>query len=132
MFLCGEKKQCTYLGFRETVTMCKETGAECAWDEYDHRYDIHEDEFEHPHGEKPEYPYAEPEEPEYPSHDEPEHPYSDEPEYPSYDEPSYPSHDKPEHTYGGKLEHPHGSNDTEHEYPHGPWGSALHVNHTSI
>ncbi|KAH7063954.1 hypothetical protein BKA63DRAFT_558396 [Paraphoma chrysanthemicola] len=40
MFKCGKKKQCSYHGFRETMTLCKEIGEVCQWpswseDEYD-------------------------------------------------------------------------------------------------
>jgi hypothetical protein len=144
MFLCGEKKQCTFHGFRDTMTMCKETGEECSWDEHDHEYDVPEQEYEHPHGEKPELLHGEKPDGEKPTSTPAAYgekptpkpaPYGEKPEYPSHHEPEYEpeysSPDEPEHPYGGKPEHPHVFNDTEHEEPHGPWGHAR-INHNTV
>jgi hypothetical protein len=43
MFKCGEKKQCTYFGIGEAMTMCKETAEECerpCEDDSDDGFDI--------------------------------------------------------------------------------------------
>lgn len=87
MYVCGVKKQCSYYGFPETVTTCKEIGEECPWpygDESDNEDDCdcdeleHKHEHEHGHGGKPE-------------HNEGEH-----------------NEEKP---HGGKHEHPKGSDE---------------------
>jgi hypothetical protein len=31
MFKCGEKQQCSFFGFRDTMTMCRERGELCAF-----------------------------------------------------------------------------------------------------
>jgi hypothetical protein len=88
MFKCGEKKQCQYYGFRETMTMCHERGEECAWpwlDEYSD--DDDENEHEHPHDEKPEYPHGG--KPEQSHGGKPEQPYSGEPKTPYGKPPAY-------------------------------------------
>jgi hypothetical protein len=119
MFLCGEKKQYTFYGFRDTITMCEETGEECSWGEYDSEGDEYyvpedEHEHEHPHGEKPEYPYG----------DEHESPYGGKPEQP-YGNDGKPQHPQGDHPWGPEAqEYGQKPNNTEYpEAPHGPWGS---------
>jgi hypothetical protein len=126
MFKCGEKKQCNYYGFRETMTMCHERGEECSWpffDENGDEYDVPENEHEHPYGGKPQQPHGNGGKPEQPHGGKPENPYG-KPEQPHNNggKPDSP-YGKPEQPLGGKPETPYGPVGPEHpqeEQPHGP------------
>jgi hypothetical protein len=124
MFRCGEKRQCQYHGFRETMTMCHEEGEECDWPwEYsDDESDLSDD--YRPYGELPDYPFNdEPEtfhgfEPEQPHHEKPEKSHDERP----HGKPEQPCGSEPKTPYGKPPvipKHPSGSKGGEH--PQAPY-----------
>jgi hypothetical protein len=124
MFKCGEKKQCTYHGFRETMTLCKEIGEQCPWPSWsEDEYEAPEDKSETPQGGKPENPHGG--KPEEPHGGKPEEPHDSKPDHSKVPE---DESKKPEDEYAPVSPHnPHGpKNGTEYpeggEHPHGPEG----------
>jgi hypothetical protein len=109
IFKCGEKKQCSYYGFRDMMTMCKETGELCAWPYSDDEESGADDEndYEAPKdAEKPKPAYT-------PAH---------KPKYTPDPKPEYTPAPKPVYTPVPPMPEPWLPAPNSTEYPHGPDG----------